>query len=311
MDGGILVIGSLNMDMTIEMNAIPAIGETVLGRGLTYAPGGKGANQACAAGRLGRDVHMLGCIGRDDFGKILRKSLYDSGVDVSHIKESESNPTGMASIYVGGEGDNNIVVVQGANLECDVAYLKEQDALFQNCQYVLLQMEVPQESIFYAIRRAKELGKTVICNPAPAPDYIPDDIYPLMDYITPNETELLKLAGREKGIVSMEEGACAIREKGVGHVLVTLGEMGCLYAGKEGVHIFKGRRVRAVDTTAAGDCFNGAFAAALAEGKDVEEAINFANMAASITVTKKGAQVSLPLRYEVDALCFTGKEVGR
>lgn len=297
----ILIIGSLNVDMVIEMKHMPMVGETVLGTKLTYVPGGKGANQACAAAKLGGDVKMLGCVGNDEFGDIQRNNLWNCGVDTRDFKRSQINRTGTASIYVDGSGNNSIVVVAGANGECNIAYLKEYDKVIQTCDYIILQMEIPYEAIFYAIRRAKELGKTVILNPAPAPENFPDEILKNIDYITPNETELMKICKREGNtITDFTESAKLLLKKGVKNVLVTLGERGALLVNEEMAQTFPTRKVKTVDTTAAGDCFNGAFAVALAEGREEREAVMFANAASSIVVTRNGAQTSIPDREETN-----------
>ena len=185
MDKRILIIGSLNMDIVIEMKRMPLIGETVLGKNLTYVPGGKGANQAYAAGKLGGKVTMLGCVGDDSLGQKLKDNLAKSGTNVSYIRNIEGKSTGTAVIYVNGDGDNSIVVISGANEACDVEYLKQNEVLFAESDYVMFQMEIPYETIFYGIGRAKELGKTVILNPAPAPDSLPKDIWEKIDYLTP------------------------------------------------------------------------------------------------------------------------------
>lgn len=301
MKKNILVIGSLNVDMVIEMERMPVTGETVLGKRLDYVPGGKGANQACAAAKLGGAVTMLGCVGEDEFGQLQQDNLSSSGVDTSHFKKSRTRGTGTASIYVDGAGNNSIVVVPGANQECDRDYLKECDHILQQSDYVILQMEIPNEATFYALKRAKELGKVVILNPAPAPDVLPDEVLGCLDYITPNETELMKLCKR-KGNTTEDfiKGAKQLLEKGVKNVLVTLGDKGALLVQEAGAKIYPARKVVSVDTTAAGDCFNGAFAVALSEGKTQAEAIMFANMASSIAVTRNGAQTSIPGREETD-----------
>ena len=205
MKKGILVIGSLNMDLSIDLAKMPVTGETILGRGIAYKAGGKGANQACAAGKLGGRVRMLGCVGQDEFGQKLVKSLSESGVETDYIKESRDLPTGTAVIYVDDNGDNSIVVIPGANMACDIEYLKEQDEQFHWCDYVVLQMEIPYEAVWYSVKRAKELGKMVILNPAPAPDEIPEEILSLVDYLTPNETEIIALNGKSKD--DIREGA--------------------------------------------------------------------------------------------------------
>ena len=297
MKKGILVIGSLNMDLSIDLAKMPVTGETILGRGIAYKAGGKGANQACAAGKLGGRVRMLGCVGQDEFGQKLVKSLSESGVETDYIKESRDLPTGTAVIYVDDNGDNSIVVIPGANMACDIEYLKEQDEQFHWCDYVVLQMEIPYEAVWYSVKRAKELGKMVILNPAPAPDEIPEEILSLVDYLTPNETEIIALNGKSKD--DIREGAEKLLSRGVSNVIATLGDRGALLVNRYGETFYPARKVVSVDTTAAGDCFNGAMVAALAEGQSEEEAILFANIASSIAVTRKGAQESLPIREEV------------
>lgn len=297
MKKGILVIGSLNMDLSIDLAKMPVTGETILGRGIAYKAGGKGANQACAAGKLGGRVRMLGCVGQDEFGQKLVKSLSESGVETDYIKESRDLPTGTAVIYVDDNGDNSIVVIPGANMACDIEYLKEQDEQFHWCDYVALQMEIPYEAVWYSVKRAKELGKMVILNPAPAPDEIPEEILSLVDYLTPNETEIIALNGKSKD--DIREGAEKLLSRGVSNVIATLGDRGALLVNRYGETFYPARKVVSVDTTAAGDCFNGAMVAALAEGQSEAEAILFANIASSIAVTRKGAQESLPIREEV------------
>lgn len=303
MDKRILIIGSLNMDIVIEMKRMPLIGETVLGKNLTYVPGGKGANQAYAAGKLGGKVTMLGCVGDDSLGQKLKDNLAKSRTNVSYIRNIEGKSTGTAVIYVNGDGDNSIVVISGANEACDVEYLKQNEVLFAESDYVMFQMEIPYETIFYGIGRAKELGKTVILNPAPAPDSLPKDIWEKIDYLTPNETELLKLTGQQEMTMdNIRNGAHVLLEKGVKNVLVTLGEKGVLFVNDKEEKLYPARKVTAVDTTAAGDCFNGAFITGLAEEMGFEEAIVFANLASSLAVTRKGAQSSIPGRDELEEL---------
>jgi ribokinase len=299
----ILVIGSANIDMITQVKEMPVAGETVLGNGLQRIPGGKGANQACAVGSLGGNVIMLGCIGDDEFGQMQKVALQSRNVDISSLNVSSKLNTGIALINVNAQKDNSIVVIPGANEECDVEYLKREDIHFRECDYVLLQMEIPYETVYYAINRAYELGKVIILNPAPAPDRIPDDILSKIDYITPNETEIFKLtkiAGTE--VTELEKAGSLLLSKGVKNVIVTLGEKGACLINKNATEVFTTRKVQAVDTTAAGDCFNGAFTVALAEGKSEKEAIDFANIASSIAVTREGAQSSIPLRDEVIAL---------
>ncbi len=301
--GGILVVGSLNMDMVIEMKQLPDSGETVLGRKLSYVPGGKGANQACAVGKMGGNVRMLGCVGQDTFGCVQLQNLRENQVDTAAIRQNSQQPTGTAVIYVNEQGDNSIVVVAGANQACDIKYLKENDRYFQDAAYVMVQMEIPRDAVFYSIQRAKELGKITVLNPAPAPDTLPEQVLEQIDYLTPNETELMKLCGRlQLSEENIRQGARMLLAKGVKNVLVTLGDKGVFLVNHSQETLFPARRVQAVDTTAAGDCFNGAFVTALAEKRSIEEAIRFANIASSIAVTRKGAQSSIPNREEVDRL---------
>ena len=293
----ILIIGSLNMDMVIEMKAMPKVGETVLGDTLTYVPGGKGANQTYAAGKIGGNVTMLGCVGNDSIGERLIQNLAASGANTAAIRRVDGKPTGTAVIYVNEEGDNSIVVVGGANAEYD--------HLIAEADYVMLQMEIPYDTVFYAIRRASEFGKIVILNPAPAPqpEQIPADVWGKIDYFTPNETELLMLTRQD--VLSMEnvkKGAESLIQKGVKQVLVTLGDKGVFFHDGKNTEVFPARKVEAVDTTAAGDCFSGAFVTGLAEGKTIADAIAMANLASSLAVTRKGAQSSIPTRQELDEL---------
>lgn len=304
MGKGILIVGSLNMDIVVEMTKMPELGETVMGKHLSYIPGGKGANQACAAGKLGGHVTMLGCVGNDNFGTRQIQLLKESHVCMEYVGVREEEPTGTAVIYVDGTGANSIVVIPGANACCDIQYLKEHDELFQNCSYAMFQMEIPKEAVYYGIARAKELGKTTILNPAPAPEALSEEIWDKIDFFTPNETELAKLAGlKEMDERSIRRGARKILAKGVKQVLVTMGSKGVLWVNDKTEQIFPARKVEAVDTTAAGDCFNGAFVTALQQGYSIEDAITFANLASSIVVTRKGAQSSIPERDEVYSIC--------
>jgi len=299
----VLVVGSLNMDLVTELDKMPNVGETVLGSELRYIPGGKGANQACAVGKLGGSVKMLGCIGDDEFGRIQKEALSKSNVDVTNLKITNGHNTGAALIYIDSEGNNSIIVIPGANMECDIEYLKQKDLLFQESDIILLQMEIPYDAIYYAISRAKELNKIVILNPAPAPKEIPDETFNMIDYLTPNETELLKMIrGTSLEQDSMKKAARQLIEKGTKNVIVTLGERGALFTNAEDAIIYPVRKVKAKDTTAAGDSFVGAFAVALAEGKSNKEAIEFANLVSSVVVTKKGAQSSIPERSVIDKL---------
>lgn len=304
----ILVIGSMNVDMTVRLKTLPKVGETVLTQETIYGLGGKGANQACAAARLGGRVRMMGCVGDDDFGKKQLSALKEAGVDVSGIRIAPRVHTGTAIVCVDEGGGNCIIVERGANQQCDETYIQAGKDAISASDYVLVQMEIPQDSLFWAIRHAHEAGKCVVLNPAPAPDMIPDDIYAMVDYLTPNETELLRLTQQLEddpcGSVCREKmltGAQQLLEKGVKAVIVTMGSEGCgIYCGGKAEY-YDALPVKAVDTTGAGDCFNGAFVAALAEGFSEQEAVRFAVCASAISVTRPGAQSSLPNRLEVES----------
>ena len=297
----ILVAGSLNMDLRFSMKRMPLEGETVLGDGLLYNPGGKGANQAAAAAKLGGDVAMLGAVGKDGFGDTLAKSLADCGCDVSGLRRVTA-PTGTASIYVDEQGRNSIVAIAGANAFCDTEYLKECETELEKCDILMLQLEIPYDAVWSMAKKAHALGKIVILNPAPAPaeGEIPESVLKCIDWLTPNETELVLLSGMPCEEPSeIEEAAAKLQQLGVKNVLVTVGSRGAYLCMPNSSELIPTEKVKAVDTTAAGDCFNGAFAVGLSEGMAPEEAVRFANKAASLSVTRPGAQSSLPWRNEL------------
>lgn len=303
----ILVIGSTNLDFVIQMDALPEPGETLLCKSFERIPGGKGANQAYACGRLGGTPRFLSAVGKDGFGGSIVEGLERAGVDCSSVIFSEDESTGMAMICVDAAGNNSIVVVPGANRLCTKAYIQSLEPLLEEADIVLAQLEIPLDGVYYAMKRAHELGKITILNPAPAPEAIPEDVYPCLHYITPNETELQKLTGRR--IATAEDAAAAaglLLEKGVANVIVTLGGKGALLKNRETEKLYAPPEIPVVDTTAAGDTFNGAIAVKLAEGEEIEQAIPFANAAASLAVSQKGAQTSVPSRAEVDRFIMEG-----
>lgn len=290
------------MDASVSLDRFPVSGETVMGNSVSFVPGGKGANQAAAAGRLAETckVAMGGCVGDDSFGPVLIEDLRKSGVDVSAVTTVHGCSTGFAVVSVDAEGSNEIVVIPGSNAKCDDAYIQSIDNRIMAADYVVFQLETPIPAVYRAIRHAKELGKTVVLNPAPAPDAIPDDVLKLVDYLTPNETELMRISGRTGNNLSDYEAAAkALVARGVANLVVTLGSQGALLVNREECVVIPGFPVKAVDTVAAGDCFNGAMAVALAQGSELKDAIRFANKAASIAVSRKGAQDSLPFRNEL------------
>lgn len=299
----ILVVGSLNMDIQVTADRLPGVGETVLGKDCSYNCGGKGANQAFAAGRLGGDVIMLGCVGQDEFGRTLIRGLTENGVCTDNISVRDGEDTGTAVILVDSLANNSIVTIAGANGSCDIPYVKKAELSIKDYEYLLLQMEIPLDTVFYAIDQAREAGKTIILNPAPAPDGLPEEIMRKIDIITPNESELARLSRQKTdSLEEILEGAEKLLSQGVGHVIVTMGKNGALWVSSEGYRMFEGTKVEAIDTTGAGDCFNGALAVKLAEGRSMEEAICFANAAAAISVTRRGAQASMPHKEEVLSL---------
>lgn len=302
----LLVVGSLVMDMTVSTGRFPNSGETVLGLDYQSAPGGKGANQAVQAARLGADVTMVGKVGKDAFGDALLQSLRDAGVDVRHVLRSATRPSAVGNIQLEiGEGlaANRIIVVPGANMDImpqDVAFLQDEIAQFD---LVLLQLEIPMEINVLVAQYAAAKGVPVMLNCAPfAP--MPPELLRCVTYLSPNEHEAQQLTGIEPcDAAALERCIAAIRAMGVANVLVTLGARGVAYDGGSGLMnspAVKGLDVK--DTTAAGDSFIGAFSVAIASGMPVGEALAFANHTAAITVCRMGAQPSLPTLTEVETL---------
>ena len=296
----VLIIGSTNIDISASMERFPIKGETLLGKEISYRYGGKGANQACALGKLGADTTFLTCVGDDSHGHEMVAYLKSVGVNMERVKYSPYKRTGTAIINVDDRGDNTIVVIQGANLDCDVAYIRANEDCFRSCDYVLLQMEIPFDAIEEAIRLAARYGKKVVLNPAPASNQINQDLYKYITYMTPNEVEIKVMSGTDG---SLEQSAEELMRLGVQNVLVTLGSEGAelFSVGAKSIHV-PACKVDAVDTVAAGDCFNGAFVAALDRGDSEEKAMEFANRAAAIAVTRRGAQESIPTKEELENL---------
>lgn len=292
----VLVIGSSNVDISVFVDHLPQKGETLLGKSMQTSFGGKGANQAVACAKLGAKTTFLSALGDDDYAQAILTYLNSLNIETKFIKKSTSQPTGTAIISVDEQGQNTIVVISGANMECDVEYLKANDELFKTHDYILLQMEIPLDAIEYAIGRAKELGKTVILNPAPANPDLDPSILGLVDYFTPNEHELVMMAKSS----DFDESVLILRELGVRNLLVTLGDKGSRLINESEDTILESYKVKAIDTVGAGDCFNGAFVSALDRKMNVIEAIKFANKASSIAVTRPGAQESIPILDEIE-----------
>ncbi|MDF2592563.1 MAG: rbsK [Clostridia bacterium] len=296
----ITVVGSLNMDLVTYTGRMPVIGETIIGKSFKQIPGGKGANQADAIAKLGAKVRMIGCVGSDDMGNTLLESLNNDGVDITRIKKVEGISTGIASITVDSAANNCIIVVSGANNMLSADDIRTSYDALQNSDVVVAQLEVPIETVKYVLSTAKQLGKLTILNPAPAVE-LDKDFLANVDILVPNDTELQLISGIQVNNDSdMENAAQVLMNKGVRELIVTLGDKGCVHINKLGMKAYPAYKVNAVDTTAAGDSFIGAVAVAINEGKSLEEAIHFATAVGAITVTKEGAQSSLPLRGEVE-----------
>ncbi|MCX6552308.1 MAG: ribokinase [Acidobacteria bacterium] len=298
----IVVVGSVNTDMTVKMARIPAPGETVIGGTFLMAQGGKGANQAVAAARAGASVAFVGRVGRDIFGEQARESLRQDGVRVDHLATDPAASTGIALIFVDETGENSIAVASGANAGVTVADVEGARDVIAAAGVLLMQLEIPLPAVAAAARIAAAHGVPVILNPAPAQP-LDADLLRQIAMLTPNETEAERLTGiavTDEGTAA--EAARALRGLGVRRVFLTLGAKGVYVQDEAGSLMVPAFSVEAVDTTGAGDVFNGALAAALTEGMTVYDAVRFANAAAAISVTRRGAQPSAPRRTEIDAL---------
>jgi ribokinase len=295
----IIVAGSMNMDMVVKTSHIPQPGETVLGGTFFMNPGGKGANQAIAVARLGAEVAFIGKIGDDIFGRQSSQLFEDEGVDIAGLVADEDQPSGIALITVDEKGENSIVVAPGANAKLYPEDVENSFKNYPDAQILLVQLEIPLNTVQFAAELAKKQGVKVILNPAPANKSVPD-FYKLIDIITPNVTEAemltgIKITDSDSALVAAKK----LRSFGVPTVIITLGSSGAILLDGEDFHHIDAPKVTAVDTTAAGDVFNGALAVAISEGKPLPEATAFACKAASIAVTKLGAQASIPYRNEV------------
>lgn len=304
---GILVVGSLNMDLVINTEKVPVMGETVLGNGFMNTPGGKGANQAVSASRSGADVEMIGCVGKDIFGNKLIQNLEVNGVNTDSVKPVKDIATGVAMIVV-KKGDNFIIVDPGANSYLTPDVVTSFEEKIKKCEILVVQLEIPFETVQTAVRLAIKHNKKVFLNPAPARK-ITDDFLKNIDVITPNETECEIITGINVGsIKDAEHVIYHLTDKGVKQVVVTLGAKGCVYNYKNQLIHKPAPNVKTVDTTAAGDAFTGALAAAMLQNRTINEAVNFACAAGALTVTKRGAQASLPYLKDIKLLlssqCF-------
>lgn len=294
----IVVVGSLNADLVTRLERFPAPGETVTALDFAIHPGGKGANQAYAAARLGGRVAMLGCIGRDAYGERLMQSLRSAGVDVSLVNRDAEAPTGLALITLDASGENQIVVVPGANARLTPELVQENEARIATAAVVLLQLEVPLGVVLAAARIARDGGAAVILDPAPAQP-LPASLLKCVDFLTPNQSELQTLTGRAVGSQA-EHAARSLADGSPLRVIVKLGDLGALLVEANGQALWPALRVEAVDATGAGDAFNAALAVALAEGRPLPEAGRLAVAAGALCVTRAGAQPSMPTRQEVE-----------
>ncbi|MTH47783.1 ribokinase [Intestinirhabdus alba] len=297
--GNLVVLGSINVDHILNLESFPAPGETVTGSHYQVAFGGKGANQAVAAGRSGAKVAFIACTGDDDIGKRIRRQLNDDNVDIAPISVISGESTGVALIFVNDDGENVIGIHAGANAALSPARVEAQRDRIAQASALLMQLETPPESVLAAAKIARQNRTTVVLNPAPA-RLLSDELLGLVDIITPNETEAEKLTGiRVENDRDAARAAQALHDKGIQTVLITLGSRGVWASvSGEGSRV-PGFRVEAVDTIAAGDTFNGALITALLEAMPLHEAIRFAHAAAAIAVTRKGAQPSVPWREEI------------
>lgn len=300
MSNKIVVIGSSNTDMIIRMQRIPAPGETVIGGTFSTAPGGKGANQAVAAARAGGDVTFIARIGNDMFGQEALVGFINDNIDVTHVSTDPEAPSGVASIFVDANGQNSIAVASGANANLspdDIARAQED---IKSADILVMQLETPIETITTAAKIAHDHGVKTILNPAPAQP-LSDDLLKTISILTPNESEAQLLTGIQvKTDDDVKKAAESLLDRGFETVLITLGEKGVFMATADHTEMIPAFKVDPVDTTAAGDVFNGSLAVAIAEGKPLNDAILFANAAAALSVTKLGAQPSAPTRKDID-----------
>lgn len=295
----IVVIGSCNTDMVIKSEKLPVPGETVLGGKFFLSPGGKGANQAVAISRLGGKVTFITKVGNDSFGKDSLKLYEKEGINIKYSFLDLLNPSGVALINVDSKGENSITVASGANATLSIEDIDSVKKVIESAYLLVMQLEIPVQTVEHAAKLAYESGVKIILNPAPAV-LLPESIYKYLYIITPNNTEAETLSGiKVTDWKSAGKAAKIIRDKGVDIVVVTLGALGALVLNGDNIHEIPAMEVDAVDTTAAGDVFNGALCVALAEEKGIVEAVEFACKSSALSVVRMGAQTSIPYRKEV------------
>ena len=295
----ICVIGSICYDLVTYLYNFPKAGETIVGKKFIQNPGGKGENQAIAAARAGGHVSFIGAIGDDNYGELLKKNLEDNKVK-SHLKIVPNMSTQIATILIEENGENYIVIVPGANNFIDKKQIDDNIELIKNSDIIIFQLEIPMETVEYAVDKAYELKKTIILNPAPGATLSPN-IIKKCTYLTPNENEAGLITKMPYDTIdNIKATAKKLMDQGAQNVIITLGEKGAYLKNKKDDIIIPTYKVNAIDTTGAGDCFTGVFATYLAEGKNMVEAIKYANIASSISVTRPGAVPSLPTKKEID-----------
>ena len=295
----IVVVGSFNADLTSYMVRMPRPGETVVGQKFVIGPGGKGSNQAVAAARLGAEVTFVGRVGQDVFASYALNCWKKEGINTDFVVQDSEQVTGVAPIFVDESGENSIVVVLGANLFVSREDVDVAAEVIAEADILLTQLEINYEATGYALQIAGEKGVPTILNPAPA-GQLPEEMIALADIITPNETELEILAGMAGA--TLEETAASLLRNDRQRIIITLGAQGARLVNRAGSTLIPAYKVEAVDTTGAGDAFNGGLAVGLAEGMSQEEAIAFANATAALCVTRPGTAPSMPFRREVEAL---------
>lgn len=297
----IVVVGSSNTDMIVQVSRIPRPGETIIGGQFTMAAGGKGANQAVAAARAGGTVHLIARVGNDMFGEGAIQGFRRDQIEVEHVFKDQQAPSGVALIFVAADGENSIAVASGANARLSPADVHAARTAITNASALVMQLETPLETVTAAAGIAHSVGVRVILNPAPA-QHLDDALLHKISILTPNESEAELLTGIPvQDEIGARKAATALQAKGVRTVLITLGSRGAFVADGGVQQLVPAFKVQPVDTTAAGDVFNGALAVALAEGHPILEAVRFASAAAAISVTRLGAQPSAPTRTEIEA----------
>ena len=301
----IIVLGGINMDLIATVSKFPTPGESIVGKRFFITPGGKGANQAVGVAKLGANVRMIGRVGNDTFGPVLLENLQSSGVDIQGIYQDKNNSSGVAIILVDLKGENQIVVVRGANMTCGESELQKTKQVLEDANALMLQLEIPSQVSISAAKFAKEKGIPVILDPAPV-QYLSQEILDNVDILTPNQTEAEYLTGiKVTDSCSAKIAAEKIFELGVSTVVVKIGAIGAYYISKNEAGLIPSYQVNAVDSVAAGDAFGAALTVALCEGKCLKDAVIYGTASGALAVTKNGAQAAMPTRIELESFIRT------